>query len=67
MTNSQSMLPCNTFAYWNTENLCPEFVHTFINTDGHEDHANYFSDKSPNELRDIQGLVPIGEVYRVCS
>jgi hypothetical protein len=66
MTNSQSMLPCNTFAYWNNNNPCPEFICSFIDLHGYEGRANYFSDKSPNELRDIQGLVPIGEVYCVC-
>ena len=66
MTNSQSMLPCNTFAYWNTENLCPEFTCSFIDTDGYEGHANYFSDKSPNELHDMQKLVTVGEVYCIC-
>jgi hypothetical protein len=63
MTNSQSMLPYNTFAYWNTENSCPELICSFIDTDGYESYANYFSDKSPNELCDIVGLIPVGEVY----
>ena len=66
MTNSQSMISCKTFAYWNTKNSCPEFTCSFIDTYGHEGRANYFSDKSPNELHDMQELVPVGEVYRIC-
>jgi hypothetical protein len=65
MTILQPMRQYNTFAYWNTEDLCPEFICSFIDLHGYEGRANYFSDKSPNELRDIQGLVPIGEVYYV--
>jgi hypothetical protein len=66
MTNSQSMLPCNTFAYWNNNNTCPKSIRTFIDLHGREGRANYFSDKSPNELHDMKGLVHVSEVYRVC-
>ena len=67
MTNLKPIHPCNTFAYWNTENSCPEFICTFIDIYGHEGRANYFSNKSPNELRDIKELVPVSEVYRIIS
>jgi hypothetical protein len=66
MTILQPMLPCNTFAYLNNNNPYPEFVHTFIDVYGCENRANYFSNKSPNELCDMKGLVPVGDVYRVC-
>jgi hypothetical protein len=66
MTNLKPIHPYNTFAYWNTVNPFPEFTCSFIDTDGYEGHANYFSDKSPNELHDMQELVPVGEVYCIC-
>ena len=66
MTNSQSVLPCITFAYCNNNNPFPEFTCTFIDIHGYKGHANYFSDKSPNELHDMKGIVPVGEVYRIC-
>ncbi|NDC31718.1 MAG: hypothetical protein EBZ58_12475 [Bacteroidetes bacterium] len=60
------MLPCNTYAYMNTKKSCPASICSFIDTYGREGRANYFSDKSPNELHDMKELVPVGEVYRVC-
>jgi hypothetical protein len=65
MTNSQPMFPCNIYAYMNTKNSCPTSICSFIDTYGHECRANYFSDKSPNELHDMKELVPVGEVYRI--
>lgn len=65
MTNSQSMLPCNTFAYWNNNNTNPKSTCIFIDIHGSEGCANYFSYKSPNELHDMKGLVHVGEVYRI--
>ena len=67
MTNLKPIHPCNTFAYWNTENSCPEFIHKFIDVYGSEGRANYFSKKSPNELCNMKGLVPVSEVYRIIS
>jgi hypothetical protein len=66
MINSQPVYSRNTFAYWNNNNTCPESIYSFIDLHGREGRANYFSDKSPNELHDIKGLVHVSEVYRVC-
>ena len=65
MTNSQSMHSCNAFAYWNNNNTCPESICSFIDINGSEGRANYFSHQSPNELHDTKGLAFIGEVYHV--
>ena len=65
MTNSQLVHSCNAFAYWNNNNTCPESIYSFIDLHGREGRANYFSDKSPNELHDMNGIVFVSEVYHV--
>lgn len=65
MTNSQSIHPCNTFAYRNNYNTNFESILTFIDIYGSEGRANYFSNKSPNELSDRTELVFVAEVFRI--